>query len=468
MLCIAIKYLFICFCCLTFFTKLLNISASKKQQLLNILFSVFFAASSVVIRTYFLDSSILLLYSLVFIYTYFVYSKGFNITTTSSIIAYSLSFFMFLISLFVTAAIGHKFAPKHESFIFDITTNLIVGSLEIVFTTLIFKIKRLKNGMPFLLRYGSSNIGVFVSVALILTFVLNSNIVETKLQKILVIVSLVFGIITMIWWRKKLYSDYLKKIKENDINELRKTIQLQEETIASLTTANEELAKIIHKDNKLIPAMQAAVIDLINRNKTNDAEKLLSQLNSLYGERTEAINLCEVHGDALTKTEVLSTDGLIKYLYIRANDLNTKFDVTITSSVKYLIENIVSEQDLNTLIADLAENAIIATKNEQNRYILLSIGLNSNNHYQIDIYDSAPPFADIVLQNIGENKTTTHAEEGGSGIGLVTTFEILNKYKASFKINQDLNSTTYAKCVSVIFDMQNSVTLPALSLHNST
>ncbi len=457
---IAIKYFCISLCCLTVFTKILNISIIRRNRFLNVLFSIFFAASSVVLRTYLLDLSILILYALILIYTFFVYKKGSNITITSSVIAFGIAFGLFIISLFLISPIAFITIPKYDGPVFDTITQLLAGIIENILAVLLFKVKRLKNGMPFLLKRGNSDIGVFISITLLISITFNTDNSNYSIRTVLLLVLIISALIIYLWWRKKLYSDYLKKLKENDITALQKTINEQKEEIDKLIASNEEMAKIIHKDNKLIPAMQTAVNDLMARDKTNEQEKLHDQLNSLYNERTAVLESYEERRDSLIKTEVLSTDGLIKYLYNRANDLNEKLEVSVTSSVKYLIENIITEEDLNTLIADLTENAIIATKAEQNRNILLSIGINSDNHYQIDVFDSGPPFADIVLQNIGKIKTTTHENEGGSGIGLVTTFEILNKYNASFKIDQNLNSQIYTKFVRITFDSESSVTLP--------
>ena len=66
------------------------------------------------------------------------------------------------------------------------------------------------------------------------------------------------------WWRKRLYSDYLEKLKQREIASLEKIIEEQAEEIHKLKHHNEELSKIIHRDNKLIPSMQIAVKTLLN------------------------------------------------------------------------------------------------------------------------------------------------------------------------------------------------------------
>ncbi len=291
----AIKYFFICLCYLTVFTKLLNIKEANKNHLLKICFAIFFAASAVIFRTYFFNLSILLLYALILIYTYFVYKKGDNITITSSIIAFGISYCLFTISAFLIAPTAFIFNSLCEEPAFIATSNLLVGIIENILALLLFKIKRLKNGMPFLLKKGNSDIGVFISVTLLIAITFIPDRLHNRIRFVCLFVLLISTLIIYLWWRKKLYSDYLKKLKENDISTLKQAIESQEETIAKLTATNEEMLKIIQKDNKLIPEMQVAVNDLIAKNKTDETEELQAQLNTLHDQRLEVLNEYETN-----------------------------------------------------------------------------------------------------------------------------------------------------------------------------
>jgi signal transduction histidine kinase len=120
-----------------------------------------------------------------------------------------------------------------------------------------------------------------------------------------------------------------------------------------------------------------------------------------------------------------------------------------------LTENIIPVSDLRTLLADLIENAVITAKSGGGKEILVSIGV-SEGRYLVDILDSGVPFEANTLVHLGLEKTTTHAEHGGSGIGLVTAFEILKHYRASLIIEEFSDeSTPYSKRVSVKFDGLN-------------
>lgn len=154
-------------------------------------------------------------------------------------------------------------------------------------------------------------------------------------------------------------------------------------------------------------------------------------------------------------TNVLSIDALMSYMLNKAREINIELELVISGSIKYMVENVICETDLNTIIADLVENAIIATKYSENKRIVVSIGIPEGN-YEFEVFDSGIPFEADTIANLGIKKTTTHADSGGSGIGLITAFEIIKKYHASFMIEEITdNNSLYSKKISVAFDNQN-------------
>ena len=57
-----------------------------------------------------------------------------------------------------------------------------------------------------------------------------------------------------------------------------------------------------------------------------------------------------------------------------------------------------------------------------------------------------------VLKNMGKRRITTHSGDGGSGIGMMTLFQILLETGASFTIDEFADSEKYHKAVIVSFD----------------
>ena len=78
-------------------------------------------------------------------------------------------------------------------------------------------------------------------------------------------------------------------------------------------------------------------------------------------------------------------------------------------------------------------------------------------NYGLAIYDTGIEFENETLENLGKKPSTTHAEEGGTGMGFMNTFDTINKYKASLIINEigKESETNYTKAIIIKFDQKN-------------
>ena len=105
---------------------------------------------------------------------------------------------------------------------------------------------------------------------------------------------------------------------------------------------------------------------------------------------------------------------------------------------------------LCTILCDLGDNAVIAAKNQPNGKIKVRLDLSSN-FAVIDFYDNGTPFDEKVVAHMGRKRITTHSDEGGSGIGLMTLFEILDAYNSSYRLSERVGDE-FSKCISITFD----------------
>lgn len=260
-----------------------------------------------------------------------------------------------------------------------------------------------------------------------------------------------FGLTILLWWRKRISDKYINKVYERNI-------KILEDTLDTQKTEIENLSKIIHKDNKVLSALRLAVSEQSKNNSENNAElqKLLTEITHLEDERKECLTDYEQNTKVLPKTGVYSTDMIISYLYKRAAKESIAFDISITGDIPYMVTDAVDTYDLNTMIADLGENAIIATSNSSTKSILLIIGYREGTAF-FDIYDSGADFDAGVIANLGKRRHTTHKNTGGSGIGLMTTYELVNKYHATFEIEELYGNKLFTKRVSVLFDNNSRI-----------
>jgi signal transduction histidine kinase len=71
-------------------------------------------------------------------------------------------------------------------------------------------------------------------------------------------------------------------------------------------------------------------------------------------------------------------------------------------------------------------------------------------HFSFHVFDSGIPFTKEVLAALGQQQITTHADDSGSGIGLMQTYEILKAHGASLLIDEfTTDSGLYTKKIQL-------------------
>ena len=136
----------------------------------------------------------------------------------------------------------------------------------------------------------------------------------------------------------------------------------------------------------------------------------------------------------------------------KATESNIELKVQINDSVKYIVENIITEGEFITLLSNHIQNSIIAINsgNSQTRAILVILGL-IDNCFGLSIFDTGAEFQLDTLLQLGEKEVTTH--KNGSGIGFMTTFEMAKKYNYSILIEENNPITSkYTKSINIKFD----------------
>lgn len=386
-----------------------------------------------------------------------------KLTLIVSIISFGSSTLSFLFATLIFYPINGFINYILHSSPSRLVSIIIICLLQFIISTIPFRFRRLKKGMPFLYDYSSSDLGFYISITLLIavSFFGTSN-TAYLIFTIPVFFTILCGISIVFWWKSSLTKRYIDKINANEKDELQKIIEEKNSQIDELKYHNNELSKIIHKDNKLIPSLELAVREylLSAENEENHqlhitkAKELIEQLNRITLERSGILHNYEKNSKQLIPTTIQSIDHLFSYMMQKANSYDISFDLTLIGNLSNLPDKMANEEDLRTLLADLIENAIIATKAQVNKRILVQIR-EEDASYSINIYDSGFPFSVEVLKNIGIKRTTTHPNEGGSGIGLMTTYELIRKYEASLEIEEYQEGDLFTKRVSIVFDHFN-------------
>ena len=460
----AIKNFTIIICSIYSYRKLLNLKRySLPQVILNFFFSLILSFTGYTIRLFDPLLSIMIMIVLLFTFITLITKTTLELSITTTILSLGISYTAFALAVLIagttiyTLSFIFKLDPKTVP---SMATNIAIACIQYLLILLPFRLKRLRKGMPFLHKIGSTNAGVLISTILLCSVILLSTRQLAPLTfVVLYLSSLLCSVFVFLWWRNRIKQSYLDRIQRLEIETLQHTVWEKDNEIEKLRKENEALSKIIHRDNKLIPAMTLAVSDFLQCCQDKDkqeiltkGEELLSYLRSSSEDRLGIINNYQTVSKTLISTKVYSIDSLLKYMLNKSNCNHINFDLMLTGSAKYMIENVISEADLNTLLSDLLENAIIATKYSHEKRILVHLGI-IDNHYVIEVLDSGIPFEEEILENFGIKQVTTHSEEGGSGIGLITIYELVKQYQASFILEEcNIKNTGFTKKISIIFD----------------
>jgi len=383
--------------------------------------------------------------------------KRFGLALIASMISIGISCGFFLGFLLISALIQLRLFQ----YINVVVMMIMSFSMQFVLISLLFRIKRFRKGMLFLQKKEPGIIGFIVSGIIFVTTILIRNInFAARLRWQFLIGGILCVALLIFWWRKRLTKLYQKWIRERKQQEYEVIIAEKDKQIQALQKSNESMASLIHRDNKMLPAMYQTM-KILHNEEFSDIEfpmrsrHALAQIGEYMEERTAVIMRDQRENTTLPSTGDPMIDGLMKYMLLKATGNEIGFDLNVVEDISELAETIISATKFKTLCADLIENAIIATSHSTHKKILITIG-TCEGFYELNIQDSGIPFEIDTLMSLGIRKASTHLDEGGSGIGYMTIFEILHEYSASLLITEyEPRQYGFTKSVKIRFDNRN-------------
>ena len=322
---------------------------------------------------------------------------------------------------------------------------------------LFLKIKKYKKG--FLFFQDENKLGCGLVFAGII-FLLMGFVYTQRFQQqtpVMVYVALfglfISGFGLYLWLRRSIDAHYRERLQLKSEEHFQALLDEKEQENQRLTKTNEYLAKVVHSDNHLMSALNASVHAYFACDNPQCKDSLLREIQTLVKERSELTEREQRHAKTLPETGNLLTDGAINDLYIKAAAHGIDFSLTVSETVDAVIGKFISQTDLQTLLCDHIEDAIIAVEAKKNHKGKILVDLSAKNgSYQITVFDNGVDFEADTLAKLGKERVTTHADNGGSGIGFMTTFETLRKAYASLIITEFESKTPFSKSVAVRFD----------------
>lgn len=371
----------------------------------------------------------------------------------SCVIAYGI----YLISILISGILLLLVLDKSE---YRSPISLItIPSIAILLFTFIFTRKRYKNGLNFLKnKVDSKYLKIFAIFWTGIVFIIFGFLQKMRhwitgmsfiIGSTLVMISLLF------WIKSQITKTYKSRMRDRTIEMQKAEIDEQARIMEELKAENLNFAKAIHKYNKKISALELAMENAL---KIEMNTEFSNELSVILKETTEAsknfAKEVETTVKKLPLTNNVGIDNMFKYMQEEARKKEINFDFKLNASINPLIETIISKDKFETIIGDHLKDAIIAVVSSEKSYksILVTFGLVDGN-YEFSVYDTGIEFEIDTLLKLGKEQITTHKDEGGSGIGFITTFETLRECKASLIIEEyNPEATNYTKAVIIRFD----------------
>lgn len=446
-----IKYTFILLCSQYIYTKL-NKMKFKKLHLLDIPFSLI---SSVILYYLTLSNRTLVPVGLLIITTIFstikfkqeIYDK-----ITLSILSIGITILLVMVTFIIT------FIPAYfiynyiqNAFLKELFAQILNGILYLLFAFLLFKIRRFKSGVKPIQNSGSFELLLLASLVSIFAMSLYyTENAKTTRPEIVILFILFCGLALTIWWRKHITNVYVQHVTERNTQILESANSILAKDYQNSESDRIRLASIVHRDNKIVPAMLETVETVAAESPGAKTDVLLKALREMSAERKGLLADCNARSDR-PQTGDGMLDGMLLFLQNSAQKRRVRFTFALRGDMQ-ILDGRIERTQFNTIFTDLGENAFIAAGENGNAFAEIDL---EGDCPLIRFYDDGAHFAANVIAELGKKRITTHRETGGSGIGMFTLFEILRKYNASFRLDEKPDKLPYTKCITIAFDGLN-------------
>ncbi len=352
--------------------------------------------------------------------------------------------------------------------IFSIENNylntLMVLTVQTILVCGFFRIKRFKKGFNFINDKLNSDITdiiiINVSTIVILIYCLLGTMYD-EITRNLLVTFVIISVIMIATIRKTLTMYYKQKLQKETLKYYEEELAEKNNEIQNLKNEKFNISKITHEFYNRQKALELLVKQNITPNNNiseiSASKNVLNIIKSLTEEYSEEFNTIK-ELPKLETTGIPEIDSMFKYMQNECNKNNIEFKLKIIGNIHPLINNIIPKNKLETLIGDHIRDAINAVNaiNTENKEILVILGIK-NKKYELAIHDTGIDFTIETLLKLGKEAVTTNSNNGGSGIGFLTTFETLKQTKASLIITeQNPNKERYySKSIIIRFDGKN-------------
>jgi hypothetical protein len=334
------------------------------------------------------------------------------------------------------------------------------SAFQIFLAYLLFRTKRIRKGFPFIIKGNAIIFSLFTAGSVIIFTTWGKSIIEKNdayIAYLYLVGVIAIGIGIFIWVKRSIKAAYLRWAKDHNKELYERKLTEKDEEIRRLTELSDTLRSANHSIIHRLAAVERGYVAMLgNAQGMEISEELavaLEDVQRVMRDYQEDVSK-GANAKPLPSTKVNMLDALFGLFAERCADSKIDFNLIVTGSIPYMVENIIDQSKLETLIGDHLQDAVIAVNASDNpfRNILVMLGL-AEDFYALTVFDSGIPFEVDTLIRLGTECITTHADTGGSGEGFMKTFETMRECGASLIIDEKEPGTAgHSKSVTIRFD----------------
>ena len=365
-------------------------------------------------------------------------------------ISLSITYVIYIVAIIFNYILNTIYLIKN-----DYINMIIISIIHIIILFILFRFKRLKNGISFLksnLKNEYFDILILnISIVIVFAFVLFTNS-NNELTGSIFFIFVLLVFIMFITIQKSLQLYYKQKMLVKDLEETKVELEDKKKEVEELEKENLNFSKISHSIAHKQKSLEFKLNELSMKSEISSEIGLKDRIEKLGKELTkETISV-------IGKTGIEEIDDMLKYMQSECVKNKIDFQLQISGNIYTMINHYIDKEELEILLADHIKNAIIAIGygDNINKSILVRLG-KLDGYYGLYIYDSGIEFEIETLYKLGKIPATTHKDNGGTGMGFMNTFDTLRKHKASFVIEEYGKpvKNNFTKALKFIFNQKN-------------
>jgi len=381
------------------FTKSIRYTVNQSYQISCIAWCLFgailFATGSFFVPFVLLRPLVCLL-SIVFSFLLTKQTHTFETSVSAFLFSFGISHFLYYLSVFSVSTVFGIFgllagsevvvdAPIDFNQPIYILIYSIVAILQVILSFLLFKIRRFRKGFPFIFNKYTI-VAALIFTGTILVFVTWANMISASYENVYTIYLFVAGVLIAgggiyILIRRLIKMFQRKKAQQNTADYYEKKWLEQKEKYKDALAIIESQRVIIHNFKDRIDSMEKNV-------SKQDKAELLEEVGKLRKDLQEKMSVREGK-QLLPSTNITAIDGLFEHFARKCAEDNIDFRIIVNGSIRYMLDNIIKQGDLETLIVNHLKDAQIAVNASNNpfRAIMVMLGL-ANDCYELTVFDS--------------------------------------------------------------------------------